>query len=85
MLELFGRGYVIEHCVSTFNCTQKEEAYKAYTSEIFCGIAKQLGLEVSMNYFQLIEQLKPQKEETRTADEIIGGIKDKLRQLGGEN
>lgn len=38
-----------------------------------------------MNYFQLIEQLKPQKEETRTADEIIGGIKDKLRQLGGEN
>lgn len=84
LLELFGRGYVVEHCISAFNEKQKEETYRLYVAEILRGIGKQVGVSFSMSYTELIKSMKPQKEETRTADEIIGGIKDKLRRLGGD-
>ena len=75
----------MEHCISTFNAIQKEEAYRAYQCELLGAIGKQLGLQVNMNYFQVIDSLKP-KQETRTAFDIVDSIKDKLNRIrGNEN
>lgn len=79
-----GRGYVIEHCISTLNTIRKEEVYKTYLTEVLRGIGKQVGVEFSKSYHDLIESMKPQKEETRTADEVIDGIKDKLQKIRGD-
>lgn len=84
MLELFGRGYVVEHCISAFNEKQKEETYRLYVTEILRGIGKQVGVSFSMSYTELIESMKPQKEETRTADEVIDDIKEKARKIRGD-
>lgn len=84
MLDLFGRGYVIEHCVSTFNAMQKEDIYKAYESEILRSIANQLGVEIKMNYFDVVDLMKPHEEDNRTASDIISDLKSKASSLNGE-
>ena len=78
-----GRGYVIEYCISTFNTMQKDEAYRAYLSEIFRAISKQLGMEFKHGYFEVIDSMKPQKEEMRTADDVIDSIKSKANKIRG--
>ena len=62
--------YVTARC----NQHQRDWAYRIYVTDSLKYLA---GLNI-----RYADVFKP--EETRTADEIIGGIKDKLRQLGGE-
>lgn len=83
MLELFGRGYVIEHCVSTINNTRKEEIYRTYIAESLRIISSGVGREITVKYIDIIESCTPNREaeETRTPEEIIDSIKKKL---GGE-
>ena len=38
MLELFGSGYVIEHCVSAFLEDRQEKAYKTYVTDALRAI-----------------------------------------------
>lgn len=84
LLDLFGRGYVVEHCVSTLNSLRAQEAYQMYTAELLRGIANSLGIQVS-SYTEFLEQLKPKKEETRTSEEVVDSIREKARKLkGGE-
>jgi len=79
MLEIIGRGYVIQHCISLFKKYQEELSYRFYETELLRGIAKSLGLNVNMTYRDILE---PKKEETRTAGEIISNIKKKLNERG---
>ena len=79
-----GRGYVIEHCVSTLNAIRKEEGYRIYLTEVLRGIARQSGISFDMSYREYIESMKPQKEETRTAEEVIDSIKEKVRNIRGD-
>ena len=56
--------------------TDKAEAYRFYVTDalkIFGGL--------NIRY---ADMLKPMPTETRTAEEIIQGISEKLAQLGGE-
>ena len=62
--------YVIARC----NQHQRDWAYRIYVTD---GLKYLAGLNI--RYADLFTP-----KETRTADEIIGGIKDKLRQIGGE-
>jgi hypothetical protein len=64
----------MRYVIARFNQYQREEAYRIYITD---SLKVYLGLNT--RYADLFAP-----EETRTADEIIGGIKDKLRQLGGE-
>lgn len=41
------------------------------------------GATMKMRYAELIDT-EPQKEETRTADEVVDSIKEKLEKLKGE-
>lgn len=79
MLEIIGRGYVIQHCISLFKKHQEELSYRFYETELLRGIAKSLGLNVDMTYRDIIE---PKKEEKRTASEIVSNIKNRLNGRG---
>lgn len=71
-----GRGYVIEHCISTFKYMQEQEAYQVYVTEVLRGIAKSAGVEMGAKFADVLKaHREPQKVETRTPNEIIGNIK----------
>ena len=82
MLELFGRGYVIEHCVSTFNAIQREENYREYITEILRYIAKANGVEILMSYRDVVKASKNEVEE-RTSEEVINSIRQKADAIRG--
>lgn len=80
-----GISYVIERYIAFFHKEQQEKAYKIYTTDCLRIIAENSarangGKYIQMRYAEVIE---PAKEETRTADEIISNIKEKLRGIDG--
>lgn len=73
-----GRGYVIEHCVSTLNSIRKEENYRVYITDILRVISKGVGYEIKLGYADFLEKAENSQEtEERTPDEIINTIKAK--------
>lgn len=63
----------MDFCISAFLDKRKEELYRIYVTD-----ALKEYLHLNIRYADLF---KP--KETRTAEEIIGGISDKLTRLGG--
>lgn len=85
MLELFGSGYVIDHCVSAFSKGQQEKLYRMYLTDALKVISENTAggehrSAMSKRWIDLAEPKKP--EETRNADEIISDFKRRLN--GGE-
>ena len=64
----------MRYATARYNQNQREWVYRIYVTDSLKHLA---GLNI-----RYADVFKP--EETRTADEIIDGIKDKLRQLGGD-
>ena len=83
LLEIVGIGYVIEHYIAFFKKEQHEKAYKCYVTDALRIITENTakangGRYIQARYAELIE---PMKEETRTANEVIIDLKEKLRRL----
>ena len=62
---------------------QRDEVYRVYVTDMLMCIAENTakfanggGRYIKKRYFDIVQ---PQKEETRTPDEIINGIKSKLK------
>ena len=53
-------------------------AFKIYTTDSLKGILKGFGGEIKIRYYDLITEKKI-KEESRSADEIVEGIRNKLK------
>ena len=76
MLELFGSGYVIEHCIAVYSEYSREEAFRVYmTDAVMClgeSIANAYGGQyMQMRYADLFDK---EAEDERTADEIAMDI-----------
>lgn len=87
-LELFGKGYVIEHCIAFFKRQIKEQNYQIYVTDALRAIVNNTaemfgGISMRMRYADLVEDISkgPATEETRTPEQIINHIKDKLKAL----
>lgn len=82
MLDLFGRGYVIDHCVSLLRKKREEEAYKAYITDVLRLIAnvqyKRAGGTEEAVPTRFYDVIHPKKESTQTADEIIYSFQKRL-------
>ena len=83
LLEIVGIGYVIEHYIAFFQKEQKDKAYRLYVTDALKIITENTaklngGTYLTGRYAEMIE---PRKEETRTAEEIIDTIKEKLERL----
>ena len=81
---------MIDHCVGFFQKKQEEKLYRVYVTDALkalCDNTSKMisGKAVTMNmrYKDLIDN-EPQKEDTRTAEEVINHITDKLQRLKGE-
>lgn len=78
---MFGWGYVKDLCISLFQKEQEEKAVKIYYAECLRIITENTAKMVSGSYVQakLQDILDPEPEDNRTADDIIEGIKNKLK------
>lgn len=91
MLDLIGRGYIVDHCVSLFNSRAKERLFQIYiTDALKClndNVAKTLGgSTLKVRYYDLLESGNKQENE-KTGDEIALEIIKKagLKVKGKEN
>ena len=64
----------MRYATARFNQNQREWAYRIYVTD---SLKHLVGLNI-----RYADVFKP--EETRTADEIIEGVRGKLRQFGGD-
>ena len=85
LLEMVGKGYVIDHCVSLFNKQVKEERYRNYIADSLRLISENVAKLVGGSYFktryaELCEQAKePEKSGDEIARDIIRRAKLKLK------
>lgn len=68
LLELFGSGYVIDHCVAAINAEQQEECYRVYVTDMLANIYNGLGGSCKTRYYNI---LHPAPVDTRSAEEIV--------------
>lgn len=87
MLEIMGKGYVIEHCISLFQKEQIDKSYRIYITDALQAIANNSAgsdkrVSINKRWIDVVEPTKIQ--ETRTEKEIVNDIRKKIRGLGGE-
>lgn len=80
MLDLFGKGYVVEHCIAFLQRQRKQEELMFYVTDALMYITQNTanmagGKSIAKRYYEL---LNPEPEETRTAQDIIDSIRSKL-------
>ena len=96
-MELYGRSYVVEHCVSERLKQDKEKLYRAYVTDALKIIAENTthyqGAEEMFDYgstlnARWIDVLEPQKEEPtddRSCEEIVDDIWERIRGTGNDS
>ena len=72
---------MIDHCIKLYTIAQRQEIYKIYVSDALRIIAENTakfagGSYIKKRYIDLIES-KKQKEDKRTAQEIIDDVVNK--------
>lgn len=81
LAECIGKGYVIEHYIAFFKKELEEKSFKIYVSDALKLIAENTsrdgGKYMSMRFIDVIEP----HVETRTADDIITNVKNKIKGL----
>jgi hypothetical protein len=80
---MMGIGYVIEHYIAFFKKEQQEKAYQVYVTDALRIITENTAKANGGTYLQAryVEMIEPKEEETRTANEVIIDLKEKLRRL----
>ena len=86
-----GRGYVVEHCISTFHQKQREMMYRVYVTDalkdlIEVQVARGGGNIKYRRFYDFIKE-KPEKEQAEeqpeeTAEDIIARIKNNMIDMG---
>lgn len=72
MLDLFGSGYAVEHCVSALLKSKENERCIIYMTDALYYIMHMMnGKEVIPRYYDV---LHPAKKDERTAEEIADDI-----------
>ena len=73
MLEVFGRGYVIEHCISSFYKYAEEHTYRVYVTDVLRSLN---GNQQLPRYYDIINA---NKEPAKSAEEVKEKIRGKFR------
>lgn len=78
MLELMGRGYVIDYCIACFQKRAEEKLFMTYVAESLKIIAEMSGLgvntKVTMKDFRELAGWMDKKHDDRNGDEIAADI-----------
>ena len=78
---MFGWGYAKETCISLFQNEQEEKAVKIYYAECLRIMTENTAKMGGGSYIEakLQDILDPKPVDNRTADDIIEGIRNKLK------
>ena len=76
LLNLIGKGYVIDHCISLFNKQAREEAFRSYIADTLKTINDNFtkrfgGASYKLRYIELVTA---EKEPEKSGDEIARDI-----------
>ena len=76
LLDLFGSGYVIEHCISALLERKKKDTLDIYLADCLKNINEILAKTYGGSYSnqRYVELINPKKEDKRTGDEIAADI-----------
>lgn len=86
-----GKSYLIQHCTYVYNHKQERRAFEIYMSDrikaVNDSIASVFGGSTSTSrYIDILERMMDARpEETRTAEQIISAISEKLERLNDES
>lgn len=69
----------MENYIAFFKKEMHERAYKIYVTDALQLLTKKFGGEYLKNRFA--DVIEPRIEETRTAEEVIADIRDKITRL----
>lgn len=77
LIEVLGKGYIVDHCIALYNSRMEERTYRIYVTDLLMGIFNRLtpsGAEpLTTRYADCLEYAKPKKKE-KTGDEIAAEI-----------
>ena len=78
---MFGLGYARDLCISLFRKEQEEKAVKIYYGECLRIMTENTAKFAGGSYIEakLQDILDPKPIDNRTADDIIKGIRNKLK------
>ncbi len=78
---MFGWGYAKDLCISLFQKEQEEKAVKIYYAECLRIMTENIANATHGSYVsvKLQDILDPKPVDNRTADDIIEGIRNKLK------
>lgn len=86
-----GKSYLIQHCTYAYNHKQERRAFEIYVSDrvkaINDSVASVFGGSTSASrYIDVLERIMDARpEDSRTAEQIISSISDKLERLNNES
>ena len=86
-----GRAYLIQHCTYVYNNKQEKRAFEIYVSDrikaVNDSIASVFGGNTSASrYIDILERMmNVHPEDSRTAEQIISSISNKLERLNNES
>lgn len=77
----------LRYCFARQGKEQIDKAYRIYVTDALKAISENTAKFAGGSYMKIryAEVINPKPEETRTADEIITNITDKLRKLQEED
>ena len=77
LIEILGKGYIVEHCIALYNSREEERLYRVYVTDLLTGIFNRLtpsGAEpLTARYADCLQYARPKKVE-KTGDEIAAEI-----------
>ena len=77
LIDLIGKGYIVDHCIALYNRRMEERSYRVYVTDLLMGIYNRFtpsGTEpLTIRYADCLEYVKPKKKE-KTGDEIAAEI-----------
>lgn len=93
MLELLGRDYVIDHCISRLNLEAENQLYRTYVTDSLKTIMENTayltrkGKALSARYVDILNNMKNPNtqnsvDEQQRAEETIEKMKNRLDALG---
>lgn len=84
-MDVLGKGYVIEHCVSFFHKRQKDFLFRNYVADALKHLVYNTGkhndfVTINASYNELVNSLNRgiEEEEEKTADQVINDIRNKI-------
>ena len=87
MLDLLGRGYVIDHVMASFRKEKKDEAFRTYITEGLRIITENTaaavgGSSLSMKFDDVLKSFDEDEDDGQTAEQkaeaVINHLKEKL-------